>query len=210
MEDNSHMFDEEEAKNAKAKWTSMPGQDPSIKASASFQAEINDDTKHSLDDEDNIHITNSNIEQDARGDMTPKFDPYTGKPIRPSSSMGRSALIVGLISLVFFMTYINAAFAVIAIVLGVGALRIGNHKKMAIGGIICAITSLVMLVGSNIYISQNKDIYELASDETMHEILGVDPLDESEDTEDTEDTDDITKSLEKELEENNTSITKDL
>ncbi|SCZ79550.1 DUF4190 domain-containing protein [Pseudobutyrivibrio xylanivorans] len=72
-----------------------------------------------------------------------------------------ASLILGAVSLVFFLFLLNIISAIIAIIMGfifIGSTKAGaKGRGLAIGGIITAVLSIVLCIGSYVVIFQNAD-----------------------------------------------------
>lgn len=104
-----------------------------------------------------------------------------------TNGKAKKSLILGLISLVFFLTWINLITAIISIISGIKYLKRGSQKEgkaMAITGITCSILSVCLLFGSMSYTANSAAMDDLINDPSLEYFFedgGYDDFDFDED-----------------------------
>lgn len=75
-------------------------------------------------------------------------DPYRNYRQReePKSGLAIASLVLGIISLILFCSFINIPLAILSIVFGAVALSRNTRKGMAIAGLVTSIISIVLLI----------------------------------------------------------------
>ena len=86
------------------------------------------------------------------------------KKKKPGSGPGRASLIMGGISLVLFLMFVNIPLAVLAIILAVIGITSYEKKAEAIAGLLCAVLSLVMFFGSFALMFSNDNLLKVYED----------------------------------------------
>lgn len=104
-----------------------------------------------------------------------------------TNGKAKKSLTLGIISLVFFLTWINLITAIISIISGIKYLRRGSQregKAMAITGIVCSVLSVCLLFGAMSYTANSAAMEDLINDpnlEYFFEDGGYDDFDFDED-----------------------------
>ena len=83
---------------------------------------------------------------------------------KPGSGPGRASLIMGGISLVLFLMFINIPLAIIAIVLAVVGITGYEKKAASYAGLVCAVLSIVMCIGSYVVMFGNDNLLKVYED----------------------------------------------
>lgn len=89
----------------------------------------------------------------------------SGKKI--SIGLGVASMVLGLISLLMFYSFINVFLSILAIVFGIIQIATCEKKWMAVVGIVTAIVSVVLMVGSYRYIFSNDAFIQMLQEEFL-------------------------------------------
>ncbi|MCF0127730.1 MAG: DUF308 domain-containing protein [Pseudobutyrivibrio sp.] len=100
------------------------------------------------------------------GDTAPRYGNsmlYNAEGKRIGSAPARISLVCGVLALLQFMMGINIILAIVAIVTGINYLTKYERKSRssAIIGIVTAVLSIVVMIGSYVYIFQNDNLYHM-------------------------------------------------
>ena len=125
-----------------------------------------------FEDEENVNDTNDKATETY----------YQSRPRKESQGLAIASLILGILSLMFFLTGVNILTSILALVFGIIYLSTVKQKKgkgMAVAGIITAALAIVLCIGAWVFIIGNAaNLASLAEDEEgmerWYEYYGLD------------------------------------